>query len=133
MHPVTVGEVEGLIQKLSASWNGRDFDAFCTHYAQDATFVTPGFRLKGREEICRRYKNKFSLDPDAAGILSMLIIEVRTIRLLDTTTVVSAIVEWKLRRLDHEDTGFSLITFCRAEDGTVNISQDASFSRSRLA
>ena len=69
-------EIEKLLREQSAAWNRGDLEAFCSAYADDATFVSPSGMTKGRQAVLDRYRKKY-VDKDGMGSLRLDVDEVR--------------------------------------------------------
>jgi uncharacterized protein (TIGR02246 family) len=48
-----------LLREQSAAWNRGDLEAFCSVYANDATFISPSGSTRGRQAVLDRYRKKY--------------------------------------------------------------------------
>jgi ketosteroid isomerase-like protein len=70
------GAVESLLAEQATAWNRGDLEAFCSAYAEDATFVSPSGTSRGRAMILERYRMKYA-DRAAMGTLTLEVVEGR--------------------------------------------------------
>ena len=69
-------EIEDLLARQAAAWNRGDIEAFCSVYADDATFLSPTGVTNGRQAVIDRYRARYP-DQAAMGQLSLEILEAR--------------------------------------------------------
>lgn len=58
-------DLEKLLREQSEAWNRGDLEAFCSVYADDATFSSPTGLTRGREAVLERYRKRY---PDSAAM-----------------------------------------------------------------
>jgi uncharacterized protein (TIGR02246 family) len=127
--------VARLLARQAEAWTRGDLEAFCSVYAEDATFVTPSGSTHGRRQVLERYRLRYP-GREAMGELTLEILETRTARgteisLLDDAVPsrihgVSVVARWTLRRAGRPDaTGLTLLVLQPDGDGW-RIVQDAS-------
>ena len=58
-------DLEALLREQSDAWNRGDLEAFCSVYADDATFSSPSGLTRGREAVLERYRKRY---PDSAAM-----------------------------------------------------------------
>jgi uncharacterized protein (TIGR02246 family) len=110
-----------LLREQSAAWNRGDLDAFCSVYANDATFISPSGSTKGRQAVLDRYRKKY-VDKEGMGSLSLDIEEVRSL----PAAGASVIARWTLTWPDKPKAeGLTLLVLTRTPTGW-RIVQDAS-------
>jgi uncharacterized protein (TIGR02246 family) len=113
--------LKGLLDEQAAAWSRGDLDAFCSVYADDATFITPTGITKGRTEVLERYRGKY-VDKAGMGRLTLDIEEVRDLG----NGHASVIARWTLAWPDRPKAeGLTLIVFAKTRAGW-RIVQDAS-------
>ena len=101
-------EVLALLDRQAAAWSRGDLDAFCSIYADDAVFLSPGGVTKGRAEVLARYKKKYPT-PAAMGKLTLSPVDVRA-----TPDAVSVAAKWTLEYPDKPAaTGHTVVVFRR--------------------
>ena len=128
-------DVRKTIDDQMAAWNQGDLEAFCSVYAEDATFVSPKGVTHGRAGVLERYRKSY---PDRAsmGTLSLEISELRQFSGLEDSVLgnaqpgrvhaVSVAARWTLKFEGKEPaTGSTLLVFNRYR-GQWQIVQDAS-------
>jgi len=114
-------ELAKLLNEQAAAWTRGDLAAFCSVYAEDATFVSPTGLTKTRQAVLDRYRAKY-VDKGGMGTLALTIDEVRELGV----DAASAVARWKLTWPDKpEATGLTLLVFKKTRDGW-RIVQDAS-------
>lgn len=114
-------EIEGVLRAQSELWSLGALEAFCSFYAEDATFVSPSGTTSGRAQLLERYRKKYP-DRSAMGTLRL---EVREVR-LSGADVASVVARWSLTYPDKpEASGWTLLVLNRI-DGRWTIVQDAS-------
>ncbi len=130
-------ELQGFLDEQAAAWTRGDLDAFCSSYAEDATFVSPTTGIThGRDEVLARYRRRYPTR-DAMGALSLEVLEVRAAPVaLDSDgagdrsprpLAASVVARWTLRYPDRpEAAGSTLLVLHRTTAGW-RIVQDASF------
>ena len=115
-------EIESLLRAQAESWTRGELDAFCSVYADDATFISPSGMTQGRQAVLDRYRTKYV---DKAGMGS-LALEVQETRALASPHALSAIARWTLTWPDKPKAeGLTLLVFTRTKAGW-RILQDAS-------
>lgn len=113
--------IGALLREQSAAWNRGDLDAFCSVYADDATFLSPSGLTKGRQAVLARYRKKY-VDKDGMGSLSLDIQEVRSLQ----PATASVVARWTLTWPDKpEAQGLTLLVLTLTPHGW-RIVQDAS-------
>jgi uncharacterized protein (TIGR02246 family) len=111
-----------LLDTQAAAWNRGDLEAFCSVYADDATFVTPKGLTQGRSVILERYRKSYP-DRAAMGTLSFEIVEVRA---GPSGGASSMVARWTLAYPGKEaKSGLTLLMFHRI-GSAWRIVQDAS-------
>lgn len=124
-----------LLQEQTAAWNRGDLPAFCSVYAEDATFVSPSGLTHGREQVLARYRKRYP-DQTAMGQLSLEILEIREAAGMEVSMLGDArpsrvhgltiTARWTLTYPDREAaTGLTLLVL-RPGPGGWRIVQDAS-------
>jgi uncharacterized protein (TIGR02246 family) len=127
--------VRRLLDVQSQAWSRGDVEAFCSTYAEDATYVSPSGLTRGRQAVLERYRKRYP-GREAMGALSLDVIEMRTawgteVSMLDDAVPsrvhsVSVVARWTLKRAGQEDsTGLTLVVLRPRGDGW-EIVQDAS-------
>lgn len=129
------GQVAGLLESQAQAWNRGDMEAFCSVYAEDASFASPSGLTRGRREVLDRYRKKY---PDAAarGTLSFEVLEMRMASGVEVSVFgdavpsdvhgVSLLARWRLSYPDKpEATGLTLLVLRPLRD-SWEILQDAS-------
>jgi peptidoglycan-N-acetylglucosamine deacetylase len=127
--------VRKLLDVQSQAWSRGDVEAFCSTYAEDATYVSPSGLTRGRQEVLARYRKRYP-GREAMGTLTLDVLEMRTawgieVSLLDDAVPgrvqsVSVVARWTLRRAGQPDaTGLTLIVLRPRGEGW-EIVQDAS-------
>ena len=103
-------EIAELLAAQSRQWTAGDLDAFCSVYAQDATFLSPNGLTRGRAQILARYKRRYDT-AEKRGTLSLKIVELWLVPSRDgRVNAASAVLRWHLARKDQPDaSGLSLI------------------------
>ena len=110
-----------LLNEQAAAWTRGDLSAFCSVYAEDATFISPSGLTKGRQAVLDRYRKKYV---DKAG-MGALTLDVEEVRALDGGNA-SVVARWKLTWPDKpEASGLTLLVFRKTREGW-RIVQDAS-------
>lgn len=79
-----------LLDKQAAQWTAGDLEGFCSHYADDAVFVSPSGRTDGREAVYQRYLKKY-VDKRGMGALTL-----EVLHLVASGTVASIAMKWRL-------------------------------------
>ncbi len=129
-------DVLAALAKQAADWNRGDLAAFCSVYADDATFASPSGVTTGREGALERYRKRYP-DRAAMGTLTLEPVDVRTpwgneVTLLGDAmpgrvTTVTVLAKWSIARTGAAPSaGHTLLVFRRLE-GQWKIVQDASF------
>lgn len=115
-------EIVALLASQADAWSRGDLDAFCSVYADDATFISPSGMTRGRQAVLERYREKYK---DRAG-MGTLTLEVLETRSPATPEALSAIARWTLTWPDKPKAeGLTLLVFTKTKDGW-RILQDAS-------
>jgi peptidoglycan/xylan/chitin deacetylase (PgdA/CDA1 family)/ketosteroid isomerase-like protein len=128
-------QVVRLLEQQSAAWTRGDLEAFCSAYAEDATFVSPSGLVHGRRQVLERYRRRYP-GREAMGALSLEVLELRVARGTEVSLLgdavpsrvhsVSIVARWKLTHPGREDaTGLTLLVLRPHGDGW-EIVQDAS-------
>jgi len=114
-------EIEKLLRDQSAAWNRGDLEAFCSVYADDASFLSPSGLTKGRQAVLDRYRKKY-VDKIGMGSLSLDVDEVRSVQAAGA----SVVARWTLTWPDKPKAdGLTLLVLTRTPQGW-RIIQDAS-------
>jgi len=114
-------ELAKLLNDQAAAWTRGDLTAFCSVYAEDATFVSPSGLSKSRQAVLDRYRAKY-VDKSGMGTLTLAIDEVRELG----ADAASVVARWKLAWPDKpEASGLTLLVFKKTRAGW-RIVQDAS-------
>lgn len=114
-------EIREALRVQSAAWNRGDLEAFCSVYAEDATFISPSGLTKGRQAVLDRYRGKY-VDKAGMGTLALDVQEVRTM----TATGATVVARWTLDWPDKPRAeGLTLIVLVKTPHGW-RIVQDAS-------
>ena len=114
-------ELRTLLGEQAAAWNRGDLTAFCSVYADDATFITPSGMTKGRQAVLDRYRKKY-VDKAGMGTLTLDVQEIRALR----HGSASVVARWTLSWPDKPKAeGLTLIVFTLTPAGW-RIVQDAS-------
>jgi beta-aspartyl-peptidase (threonine type) len=115
-------EIQALLRAQAEAWTRGDLDAFCSVYADDATFISPSGMTHGRRAVLDRYRDKYE-DKAAMGALTLEVLETRS---LGSPQASSVIARWTLTWPDKPKAeGLTLLVFTRTKDGW-RILQDAS-------
>lgn len=128
-------EVRALLETQAAAWNRGDHEAFCSAYAEDASFISPSGLTRGRLAVLERYRKKYP-DRRAMGTLTLEPLEERAAKGTEITYLddavpsqvhaVSVVARWTLSYADKPAaTGLTQLVLHRRGDGWV-IVQDAS-------
>lgn len=128
-------EIRDLLAMQSGAWSRGDVAAFCSVYAEDASFVSPSGLTEGRAEVLERYRKRYPTASDM-GRLTLEVLEMRPawgpeVSMLGDSVpssihAVSVVARWKLARDSKEDlSGLTLLVLQRA-GGAWRIVQDAS-------
>lgn len=113
--------VEATLRVQSDHWNRGALEAFCSHYAEDATFISPSGKTSGRAALLERYRTRYP-DRAAMGTLRLEVLEVR----VAGRDAASVVARWSLRYPDKpEASGLTLIVLHRTGK-TWSVVQDAS-------
>lgn len=116
----TTTEVSQLLGQQIEAWNRGDLVAFCSIYADDASFLSPSGLTRGRAEVLARYQKRYP-NRAAMGTLSLEMVEGRA-----SADMVSLAARWKLAYPEKPAAeGLTLIVFQRQAAGW-RIVQDAS-------
>lgn len=117
-------EIRAILAAQAEAWTRGDLESFVRPYAEDASFLTPGGAVRGRDEVLRRYRARY---PDAAAMGTLDLTVERVVVLGPDAVTVEA--RWRLTwaaALGKEPaSGLTLIVFRRAGSGW-EIVQDAS-------
>jgi hypothetical protein len=82
--------IEDLLARQADAWNRGDIEAFCSVYADDATFLSPTGVTKGRQAVIDRYRARYP-DQAAMGHLALEILEARPIWGMETDPQLNAV------------------------------------------
>jgi len=129
-------ETRALLARQVEAWNRGDLDAFCSIYAQDATYVSPSGTVKGRAAILRRYTDRYP-DRAAMGTLSLDVVESRALDGVEVSILgdavpgrvhgMSIVARWRIEGAGRDPAeGRTLVVF-RERGGSWSLVQDASF------
>jgi len=114
-------EIRTLLHDQAAAWNRGDLPAFCSAYADDATFISPSGLTRGRQAVLDRYTKKY-VDKAGMGSLTLEVLELRALH----AGGASVIARWTLTWPDKPKAeGLTLIVFTKTKAGW-RIVQDAS-------
>jgi ketosteroid isomerase-like protein len=124
-----------LLTLQTEAWNRGDLEAFCSVYADDATFASPSGLTRGRDQVLERYRSRYP-DQAAMGRLSLDVLEMRTAEGMEVSMMgdarpsrvhgLTVVARWTLAYPDQEDaTGLTLLVLRPGPDGW-RITQDAS-------
>ena len=83
-------DVAQMLATSAVEWSRGDIDAFCSHYHDDAVFVSPSGLTKGRAAVLERYKKKYA-GKAAMGALTLELLDV-----IASSTTASVAMRWKL-------------------------------------
>jgi uncharacterized protein (TIGR02246 family) len=115
-------EIASLLRAQAEAWTRGALDAFCSVYADDATFISPSGMTQGRQAVLDRYRAKYK-DKAGMGTLTLTVLETRS---LSSRAAVSAIARWTLTWPDKPAAeGLTLLVFLKTRAGW-RIVQDAS-------
>jgi uncharacterized protein (TIGR02246 family) len=116
------GEIELLLRTQAEAWTRGDLEAFCSVYADDATFISPSGMTRGRQAVLDRYRAKYK-DKAGMGTLTLTVLETRA---PSSPGSASTIARWTLTWPDKPKAeGLTLLVFTKTNDGW-RILQDAS-------
>jgi len=114
-------DIAKMLHDQAAAWTRGDLDAFCSVYADDATFISPSGMTKGRQGVLDRYRKKYG-DKAGMGSLTLDVQEVREA----SATGASVIARWTLTWPDKPKAeGLTLLVLHKTQGGW-RILQDAS-------
>ena len=114
-------KVRAILEEQAAAWSRGDLEAFCSIYADDATFVSPSGLTQGRQAVLERYRKKY-VDRAGMGSLSL---EVREVRMIDRSAA-SVVARWVLTWPDKPKAEGLTLLVLRQINGAWRIVQDAS-------
>ena len=128
-------DLAALLAAQSDAWTRGDLDAFCSVYADDAIYLSPGGEVRGRAAVLERYRGRYP-DRQAMGTLRLDVEEVRPIwgmEVLPSDDAVpgaihgaTVVARWSLTYPDRKEaSGRTLLVFHRVQ-GRWEIVQDAS-------
>jgi peptidoglycan-N-acetylglucosamine deacetylase len=128
-------DLAALLAAQSDAWTRGDLDAFCSIYADDALYLSPGGEVRGRAAVLERYRGRYP-DRQAMGTLRLEIEEVRPIwgmEVLPSDDAVpgaihgaTVVARWSLTYTDRKEaSGRTLLVFQHVR-GRWEIVQDAS-------
>ena len=112
--------IDRLLTTQAADWNAGRLAAFCSVYADDATFIAPSGLKQGRAQILARYRAKYDT-AEKRGTLSFRRREVRRLG----PDALSVVLEWRIARASGDAQGLSMIVLTHTKAGW-RIVQDAS-------
>lgn len=129
-------EAAALLARQVEAWNSGNLAAFCSVYADDATYVSPSGMTRGRQAIFDQYERRYP-DRAAMGTLGLDVLEARPANGVEFSLLgdavpgrvhsVAVVARWRLVYPDREPAeGKTLIVLRRAGDDWL-IVQDASF------
>ena len=119
--PTPREELAKLLDDQAAAWSRGDLDAFCSVYAEDATFISPSGMTNGRQAVLERYRKKY-VDKTGMGSLSLAIQETRSLDAGSASVVARWILTWPDKP---KAEGLTLLVFQKTKAGW-RILQDAS-------
>jgi pimeloyl-ACP methyl ester carboxylesterase/ketosteroid isomerase-like protein len=129
-------EVIAMLRRQSEDWNRGDLTAFCSVYADDATFLGTTGVFQGKEAILERYRKRYGTDPASMGTLSFDIIEARPAAGTEVSLLgdavpggvhsVSVAARWHLRYADKPEASGLTLVVLRRQGKNWMIVQDAS-------
>ena len=117
--------VKAVIADQVAAWNRGDVAAFCSAYAEDASFLSPSGYTHGRLAVIERYQRRY---PDRATMGSLTIepLETRVLPPAGKAETVTLAGRWTLAYANKPSvTGLTLLVF-RPRGNSWEIVQDAS-------
>ncbi len=88
--PPLDSELRALLAKQAAQWTAGDLEGFCSHYGDDAIFVSPSGRTDGRAAVYQRYLKKY-VDKRGMGALSL-----EVLHLVADGDAASIAMKWRL-------------------------------------
>ncbi len=83
-------KLRALLDLSAREWTAGDIDAFCSHYDDDAVFVSPSGLTRTRQAVLERYKKKYA-SREQMGALSFEILDVAA-----GPQAASVAMKWKL-------------------------------------
>lgn len=105
-------EIRALLARQAAQWTAGDLEGFCSHYADDAIFVSPSGRTDGRQAVYDRYKKKY-VDKKGMGALSLDVLHV-----VASDAAASVVLTWRLAFEGKAPAqGYSVIGLARHGEG----------------
>lgn len=105
-------EIGALLERQAAQWTAGDLEGFCSHYADDAIFVSPSGRTDGRQAVYDRYKKKY-VDKKGMGALSLEVLHV-----VASGAAASVVMLWRLAFEGKAPAqGYSVIGLARRGEG----------------
>lgn len=113
-------ELRNLLDRQAEQRSRGDLEGFCSHYAEDAIFVSPSGRTDGRKAVYERYKKKY-VDGKGMGALSLEVLHI-----VADDAAASIAMLWRLSFENKAPArGYSVIGL-RRESATWKIVHDAS-------
>jgi uncharacterized protein (TIGR02246 family) len=110
------------LQAQAAQWTAGDLEGFCSHYTDDAVFLSPSGLTRGRAEVFARYKKKYGTDKASMGALTFEILDVRGVQGPQASVALRYTLTWPNKPAA---TGLSLVVLTKTPNGW-QIAQDAS-------
>lgn len=83
-------QLGALLTAQAAQWTAGDLEGFCSHYGDDAIFVSPSGRTDGRAAVYQRYQKKY-VDKRGMGALSL-----EVLHLVADGNAASIAMKWRL-------------------------------------
>jgi uncharacterized protein (TIGR02246 family) len=119
--------IRSLVATQVEAWNRGDLAAFCSAYAEDASFATPSGLTRGRAAVLERYQSRYA-DAAARGRLSIDLLEMRFASGTEGSLYgdalpskihgVSVLGRWRIEYSDKPAaSGLTLLVFRRAGEG----------------
>ena len=124
MTVLTKQAVIDLMQSFEEAWNRGDISGMCSVYADNATYVSKSGLIRGKKEIERGYRARYS-DRASMGHLKLEFLEHRYPSLPREPILMStAILRWTVHMSNGEaQSGIAHETFERRDEG-IFIVQD---------
>ena len=128
-------QIAQLLTTQAEAWTRGDLEAFCSAYAEDASFVAPTGLTRNRQEILERYRRRYP-GREAMGALTLEVLETRAawgteVSLLGDAApsrvhAVSVVARWTLRRPGQPDASGLTLLVLRPRGEGWEIVEDAS-------
>jgi uncharacterized protein (TIGR02246 family) len=85
-----VDDIKAMLDQSAREWSKGDIDAFCSHYTDEAVFVSPSGLTKGKAAVLERYKKKYA-GKEQMGSLTLAILDA-----FSSSGAASVAMKWKL-------------------------------------